>query len=113
LASVVGHSATVAPLFATPSTSAPVRWVACTSVQRASTANFSSSHSTGRAPRNATQSCTSPICSAMWMWMRASLGNAARTSRIAASGTARRLWKAQPTRSVPPCRARSDSNNRR
>ena len=79
------------------------RWVACTRVQRASTSALASSHSTGRAPRSARQSCTSPICSAMWMCTGIAGGSAASTARIASAGTARRLCSAQPTRSASSC----------
>ncbi len=41
-------------------------WVAWTRHQRASTGAWSSSHSTGRAPRRATHSSTSRSCSATW-----------------------------------------------
>jgi hypothetical protein len=47
-ASVVGQIATVAPPRATPALGV-VEWVACTSVQRASTSALSSSHCTGAA----------------------------------------------------------------
>ena len=59
------------------------------------------SHSTGRASRRARQSCTSPICSAMWIWIGPpcdqSSGAAPRASP--ARGTARSECSATPMRS--------------
>ena len=47
-------------------------WVAWTRHQRAPTSCVSNSRSTGRLPDQATQSSTSLVCSAMWMWIGAS-----------------------------------------
>ena len=51
------------------SVSASVMCVAWIRHQRRSTSALASSHSTGRAPDQATQSSTSFICSATWMWI--------------------------------------------
>ena len=67
LASVLGHRPTTAPLRAAATCSAGVMCVACTRHQRASTGACSSSHCTGVWPLQARQSCTSRVCSAMWM----------------------------------------------
>ena len=49
--------------------SASVMWVAWMRHHAASTAALASSHSTGRAPDQATQSSTSRVCSATWIWI--------------------------------------------
>ena len=102
LASVLGHSTTPAPLAATASISAGVACVACTSCQRASSATCSASHSIGRRPVAATQSSTSAVCSATWMWIGPRVAGAAlrqlrdrrRPRPRAASGSRRRRRRA-------------------
>ena len=89
LASVVGHSPAIAPDRASASVSAAVMCVAWIAVQRSERSNSRSSISTGRRPEKARQSSTSFTCSATWMWIGASGGKAAMTSRSSAGVTAR------------------------
>ena len=69
LASVIGHRPATAPDFARRALSSGVMCVQWIRHQRASRPMLSSSHCTGRAPDQATQSSTSRACSAAWMWI--------------------------------------------
>ena len=96
----------------TPRSPPSVVWVAWITHQRSSSAALSSSHSTGRRPSAATQSSTSRICSAAWIWIGPSgVAAADRPQRLRASpraANAARCRRALAATSATDARARCD-----